>query len=204
MGLFKKYKIEKISENIYRVKRRKHLWKWDTVHDFINRKQAECAIIRLERNKSPFMHYCCVKSKNREHTVYMLKKMGYIQSLTFDIRQKYIYTSMNGCFYSTNNKHVEKISIGNYYDSLYGIYCGDNDDLFLAIAAMNERNDYMQWFYSEVCDCNGNQLPNHIFLCDQDTLERFGWVNNSPNTYKSGVHRKMGINFVIMHFLNKV
>ena len=111
---------------------------------------------------------------------------------------------MNGVFYSTNNKHVEKISIGNYYDSLYGIYCGDNDDLFLAIAAMNERNDYMQWFYSEVCDCNGNQLPNHIFLCDQDTLERFGWVNNSPNTYKSGVHRKMGINFVIMHFLNKV
>ena len=204
MELFKKYKIEKISENIYRVKRRKHLWKWVTVHDFINKKQAECAIIRLEKNKSPFMHYCCVKSKNREHTVYMLKKMGYIQSLTFDIRQKYIYTSMNGIFYSTDNKHIEKISIGNHYDSLYGIYCGDNDELFLSIAAMNERNDYMQWFYSWVYGGDGNQLPNHIFLCDQDTLAKFGQVNNSPNTYKSGVHHKMGINFVIMHFLNMV
>ena len=111
---------------------------------------------------------------------------------------------MNGIFYSTNNKQVEKISIGNYYDSLYGIYCGNNNELFLAIAAMNERNDYLQWFYSWVYDSDGSKLPNHIFLCDQDTLENFGQVNNSPNTYKSGVHRKMGINFVIMHFLNKV
>ena len=28
----------------------------------------------------------------------------------------------------------------------YGIDCGENEDLFLAIAALRDDNDYMQWF----------------------------------------------------------
>ena len=39
--------------------------------------------------------------------------------------------------------------------------------------------------------------------CDQDTLERFGWINNSPNTYKSGIHRKMTVKSIIKMFYEK-
>jgi hypothetical protein len=131
--------------------------------------------------------------------------MGYKPSSTIDMKQKYIFTTQNGIYYSTNNYHIEDMGKESrmIYDSIYGIYCCDNDDLFLAIAAMNDRNDYMQWFYCEVFDCDGKQLPHHVFLCDQETLEMFGQVNNSPNTYKSGIHKKVGINGIIDYFLNK-
>ena len=36
-----------------------------------------------------------------------------------------------------------------------------------------------------------------------ETLERFGWVNNSPNTYKSGVHYKMDVESIIKMFYEK-
>jgi hypothetical protein len=73
----------------------------------------------------------------------------------------------------------------------------------LAIAAINDRNDYMQWFYNKLYDYNGNRLPDHQFLCDMETLEKFGWVNNSPNTYKSGVHHKMNIESIVKMFYEK-
>jgi hypothetical protein len=205
--MFKKYKIEKI-DNLYYVKRRKFPFKWVTVETYINKHQAECALIRIDKTRNDivygciFTHYCSVKPTNKEHVIYNLKKMGYIPNLTFDFEAKYWYTSQSGLIYSTNNDNVERLT-PNIYDNLYGIYCCDNDDIFLAIAAINDRNDYMQWFYNEEYDYNGNRLPDHQFMCDQDTLERFGWVNNSPNTYKSDVHYKMDVESIIKMFYEK-
>ena len=208
MKLFKKYKIEKISDTHYCVKRRKFPFKWVTVETYSNKHQAECALIRIDKTRNDivygciFTHYCSVKPTNKDYVIYNLKKMGYIPSVTFDFESKYWYTSQSGIIYSTNNDNVARL-IPNVYDNLYGIYCCDKDDIFLAIAAINDRNDYMQWFYAEVYDCDGNRLPDHQFMCDQDTLERFGWVNNSPNTYKSGVHRKMTVASIVKMFYEK-
>lgn len=203
MKCFKKYKIEKIDDR-YCVKRRKFPCKWVTVETYSNKHQAECALIRIDktRNDCIFTHYCSVKPTNKDYVINNLKKMGYIPSLTFDFESKYWYTSQSGLIYSTNNDNVVRLT-HNIYDILYGIYCCDKDDIFLAIAAINDRNDYMQWFYCEVRDCNGNRLPDHQFLCDMETLEKFGWVNNSPNTYKSGIHRKMTVESIIKMFYEK-
>ena len=207
MKCFKKYKIEKIDDR-YCVKRRKFPCEWVTVETYSNKHQAECALIRIDKTRNDitygciFTHYCSVKPTNKEHVLYNLKKMGYIPSLTFDFRGKYWYTSQSGLIYSTNNDNVARLS-PNEYDNLYGIYCCDKDDIFLALAAINDRNDYMQWFYCEEYDCNGNRLTDHQFMCDQDTLERFGWVNNSPNTYKSGINRKMRVESIVKMFYEK-
>jgi hypothetical protein len=67
------------------------------------------------------------------------------------------------------------------------IDCGTNEDLFLALAALRDDTDKYQWFYSTGwTDFEGNPLPDKWVFCDQDTLEHFAWVNNSPNSYKTG------------------
>lgn len=205
MGLFKRYRVDKVTDNFYAVKKRK-FFKWETVNVFYCKLQAECEVMRLDKKKGNlFTHYCSINPKDKRRVVDTLCKMGYKPSSTFDMEQKYIFTTQNGIYYSTNNYHIEDMGKESrmIYDSIYGIYCCDNDDLFLAISAMNDRNDYMQWFYCEVFDCDGKQLPHHVFLCGHETLEMFGQVNNSPNTYKSGIHKKVGINGIIDYFLNK-
>jgi hypothetical protein len=203
MKWFKKYKIVKISDIHYDIMKRKCLFEWEVYRSFINKHQAECTLYRLNSRFSPvFTHYCSIKPKNKEYVIDQLIKMGYITSCTFDARQKYIYTSQNGYIYSTNDDNISKLT-ANKYDTLYGIYCSDMDDLFLAIAAINERNDYMQWFQNKVFDFNMCPLPDHRFLCDQDTLEHFGWVNNSPYSYTNGIHNKMSIESIIEMFYEK-
>lgn len=205
MKWFKKYKIVEITNTFYAIVRRKFLCKWEVVDTYTNKHQAECALHRIMKDikaDTLFTHYCSVKPTDKDNVIYNLKKMGYIPSLTFDFEGKYWYTSQSGLIYSTNNDNVARL-MPNEYDNLYGIYCCDKDDIFLALAAINDRNDYMQWFYSMVYDCNGNRLPDHQFMCDQDTLEKFGWVNNSPNTYKSGVHHKMKVESIIKMFCEK-
>ena len=198
-----KYKIVKVSDIHYDIMKRKCLFEWEVYRSFFNKQQAECTLYRLNEKNSPvFTHYCSIKPKNKEYVIDNLMRMGYITSCTFDARQKYIYTSQNGYIYSTNNDYISELK-PNYYDTLYGIYCSNMDDLFLSIAAINDRNDYMQWFYTKVFDYKMRPLPNHNFKCDQETLERFGWVNNSPNSYKRELHNKMSVENIIEMFYNK-
>lgn len=203
MNWFKKYKIVKISDTHFKIMKRYFLWKWTLERTCNNKYQAECALYRLNSKtkfKEAFSHYCSLKPTNKRYVIHNLKKMGYIPSCTFDIEQKYIYTSQNGYIYTTNDENVARIA-PNSYDILYGLYCSDKDDLFLAIVAINDRNDYMQWFHNTIFDFNMCPLPNHRFLCDQETLERFGRVNNSPNTYSSGIHKKMSVESIIEMFM---
>lgn len=80
------------------------------------------------------------------------------------------------------------------------IDCGENIDLFLAIAALRDDTDKYQWFFSTGwTDFEGNPLPDKWVLCDQDTLEHFAWVNNSPNSYKTG-WKKATADDLIKHF----
>lgn len=92
------------------------------------------------------------------------------------------------------------IPIG-YIDELNNIVdCGENEDLFLAIAALNYNTDKFQWFYSTGwTDYQGNPIKDKWVYCDQDTLEQFAWVNNSPNSYKSG-WKKANVKELINHF----
>jgi hypothetical protein len=72
--------------------------------------------------------------------------------------------------------------------------------LFFAIAALSDTTDKYQWFYSTGwTDFEGNPLPDKWVFCDQDTLEHFAWVNNSPNSYKTG-WKKATVEELINHF----
>lgn len=201
MKWFKKYKIVKVSDNHYDIMKRKCLWKWEVDRTYTNKYQAECSLHRLNNNTNVFTHYCYIKPTNKQYVIDSLMKMGYIPSGAFDARHQYIYTCTNGYIYSSD---FDSITLNGYeIVLLYGINCSDNDELFLAIAAINERNDYMQWFQNKVFDFNMCPLPNHRFLCDQDTLEHFGWVNNSPYSYTNGIHSKMSIESIIDMFHEK-
>lgn len=71
--------------------------------------------------------------------------------------------------------------IGNNFND--AVNCISNDPLFQAVTAMRDDSDYIQWFTCKVKDGLGNQLPDSWVLCTQKTLQDFGWVNNSPNSY---------------------
>lgn len=203
MNWFKKYKIVNINHTRYDIMKRNFMCKWEKICTYKNEYQAKCVLHKLNNNTFKlFTHYCCVKPTNKKYVIENLEKIGYIPSCTFDSNQKYIYTSQNGYIYSTNNDDISKLKPNNY-DTLYGIYCSNMDDLFLSIAAINDRNDYMQWFYTKVFDYKMRPLPNHNFKCDQETLEKFGWVNNSPNSYKRELHNKMSVENIIEMFYEK-
>lgn len=89
----------------------------------------------------------------------------------------------------TDDTNIQRYETG---DSIYDfvdtdldkvINCIGNDALFQAVTAIREGSDYMQWFTCKVKDGLGNQLPDSWVLCTQKTLQDFGWVNNSPNSY---------------------
>ena len=114
--------------------------------------------------------------ENREH----LEKLGY---------RKWIWVSTDNeePFISTIAHSSEYMAFDN--DSLESsafrddINCIGNPTLFQAVTAIREGSDYMQWFTCKVKDGLGNQLPDSWVLCTQKTLQDFGWVNNSPNSY---------------------
>ena len=72
------------------------------------------------------------------------------------------------------------------------IDCGTNEELFLAIAAIRDDSDYMQWFVSKGWKDGFGNVEDKWVLCDQDTLEYFGAVNNSPNTYNRNKYPQFG------------
>lgn len=86
----------------------------------------------------------------------------------------------------------------NFFDS---INCIGNPQLFKAVSAMRSDSDYMQWFTCKVKDGLGNELPDSWVLCTQKTLQDFGWVNNSPNTYgKNTPYHKATLSELEAHF----
>lgn len=121
--------------------------------------------------------------ENREH----LTRLGY-QVYSKSKTNKYIATikSMSMDFGSIITEWA--IDTFDNYSEVNAIYknsinCIGKPQLFKAVSAMRSDSDYMQWFTCKVKDGLGNELPDSWVLCTQKTLQDFGWVNNSPNTY---------------------
>ena len=90
----------------------------------------------------------CFILKNTEYIRNELVKLGYRPSNTFSEKSPFIWAQSNGVFFDSRNLEMENIDIGGYTHP-YGISCGDNDKLFLSIAALKENSDKYQWFISE-------------------------------------------------------
>ena len=83
-----------------------------------------------------------------------------------------------------------------------GINCGFNEELFLAIAALRDDSNYMQWFIADSIlsvsydDSIGN---DHYFTEPKGIM--FFWDENWDNaTIISGRYHKATVNELIEHF----
>ena len=86
-----------------------------------------------------------------------------------------------------------------------GINCGFNEELFLAIAALRDDSNYMQWFITDsilsvsYSDSIGN---DHYFIEPKGIM--FFWDENWDNaTIISGRYHKATVNELIEHFKTK-
>lgn len=86
-----------------------------------------------------------------------------------------------------------------------GINCGFNEELFLAIAALRDDSNYMQWFIADsilsvsYSDSIGN---DHYFTEPKGIM--FFWDENWDNaTIISGRYHKATVNELIEHFKTK-
>ena len=86
-----------------------------------------------------------------------------------------------------------------------GINCGFNEELFLAIAALRDDSNYMQWFITDsilsvsYSDSIGN---DHYFTELKGIM--FFWDENWDNaTIISGRYHKATVNELIEHFKTK-
>lgn len=139
----------------------------------------------------------------------MFTQSCYIEKNTLELRNKleelgYKYGGKERTYgdakalYCRFDRFYECVQTPSRYESI--VNCKDNEELFLAITALSYDTDKYQWFFSTGwTDFEGNPLPDKWVLCDQDTLEKFAFVNNSPNSYKTG-WKKANVQELINHF----
>lgn len=132
-----------------------------------------------------------IRHYNKE-LVDKLKRLGFEFSGYGDLysEQKCIVTSCN--YYNRNYSYIRDWMFDCTDSHITWrhnrVDCGDDEKLFLGIVALkNPDNDLYHWFYSTGwTDFEGKPIPDKWVFCDQETLEHFALVNNSPNSYKDG------------------
>lgn len=83
---------------------------------------------------------------------------------------------------STNAENYPLLLVyhDGYYQGVFGdecglefyIDCGDNEELFLALAALRDDTDKYQWFIYNSMDCTVEKLRNfYWFKCEEDKIE---------------------------------
>lgn len=148
--------------------------------------------------------YSCIGDntpENREH----LELLGWKPSKYHHLDKEYLFTSslFSGCVYGSFARHnIERYSSPEHV--IGGrINCIGNPQLFQAVSAMRDDSDYMQFFVSKGWrDYYDDPIPDKWVLCTSDTLEEFGNVNNSPNSYSipSFGWRKVSLSELQAHF----
>ena len=86
-----------------------------------------------------------------------------------------------------------------------GINCGFNEELFLAIAALRDDSNYMQWFITDsiLSVSYGDSIGNDHYFTEPKGI-MFFWDENWDNaTIISGRYHKATVNELIEHFKTK-
>lgn len=142
----------------------------------------------------------CFIRKNTANIRNRLKELGYYCNPY--LGQNNLYTSIFGptSIYSLDDDDINGLK--EIYDF---IDCGTNEDLFLAIAALRDDSNYMQWFIADSIlsvsydDSIGN---DHYFTEPKGIM--FFWDENWDNaTIISGRYHKATVDELIEHFKTK-
>lgn len=137
----------------------------------------------------------CFINKNTKELKYALKDLGYKDDTNIWCTKSrktyaYHYPFSSAIFLNADSLDIP-FAKGS---SLRGkfIDCGDNEDLFLAIAAMNDENDYMQWF---VCDDGVS-----MFRIDQKRFSADKFVHEYMTGWDTTGYRKATVKELIEEF----
>lgn len=142
----------------------------------------------------------CFIRKNTANIRNRLKELGYYCNPYLGWNN--LFTSIFGptSIYSLDDDDINGLK--EIYDF---IDCGTNEELFLAIAALRDDSNYMQWFIADSIlsvsydDSIGN---DHYFIEPKGIM--FFWDENWDNaTIISGRYHKATVNELIEHFKTK-
>ena len=127
-----------------------------------------------------------------------LKKLGYIY-YTLDEKAEYIlvdpYTE-DFTWWEYTEETLAKVFDTWGSTKLYD--CGTNEDLFLALAALREDNDYMQWFASNYISKYYPDRPESIHQCK--TLDYKDFFGDCPYTSNYDDYHKMTADEIVKEF----
>lgn len=100
--------------------------------------------------------------------------------------------------YDTVNTLPSNVSYHTYdgYKTFDYMDCGDNEDLFLALAALRDDTDVNQWFIFNSMDCIIEKLRTiDWFICNENSIEDFACYDSLYlNCHKATVEE------IIKHF----
>lgn len=134
----------------------------------------------------------CFIRKNSKELQNELKKMGYeTNSITTDTGC-IATASIAGAFIVINEWQWDSVDPRITWNNKDRVDCGDNEDLFLAIAAINDENDYMQWF---VCDDGVS-----MFRIDQKGFSADKFVHEYMTGWDTTGYRKATVKELIEEF----
>ena len=102
----------------------------------------------------------CFIRKNTPELRKKLEELGYKYSTVGGIKSNNIVVSL-GCIFDIYPVDTIKRGFNNCID------CGTNEELFLAVAALRDDTDYMQWFTDgKLWEKSNNDLPSHYMQLD--------------------------------------
>ena len=137
----------------------------------------------------------CFIKKNTPKLINKLIDLGYVKAL-FDEE----YTKSESYGLIVDQGDIAPLEHPLQEDELMFTYnfidCGENIGLFLALAALRDDSDYMQWFIYNSMDCIIEKLRTiDWFICDENSIEDFACYDSSYlNCHKATVEE------IIEHF----
>lgn len=135
----------------------------------------------------------CFIRKNTLELRKKLEELGYRYCSTFNKKAHYLWL-VEGVIYDAFNVNILTIEVGECLFP-YGISCGTNEELFLALAALrDDTNDY-QWFLGEYDDGKYHPEENDSWrqYIPDEHWEKWWWFEV----------RKATVEEIIEHFIMK-
>lgn len=135
----------------------------------------------------------CFIRKNNEALRKKLRKLGYTPFFSTDEEDDNNSKGLGVNHKPWGEPSFFHITDCNYFIKSGFIDCGYNEELFFALAALDDRNDYMQWF------TDGKDWV----LCDRDDFKEYFFYLYNRGEYKIfdlGKFKKATANELIKHF----
>ena len=136
-----------------------------------------------------------VTDKNKQYVTDKLKSMGYNEFVYGTLIDRHCIVAnhcISGQFSCIEVSRLPKSEADLCND------CGTNTSLFLALAAMNDTDDYMQWFVR----C-GTGIGDSYYLCKAKRFRNirvFRHKSKMGGEYHNGIYRKATKDELIKYF----